>query len=124
MAPQQRNRASSSNSSKKPAKATAAAADADADSAPPTKRQWARFLLLQHGGLLLAVAAVLLIVLGYEDEWLRARMHPTTLCLASVALAGAGLLMHETRPVRVREVNVDESTLTSVRLTGAVGDGG
>lgn len=67
--------------------------------APPTRAAWARFALLQHGGLVLAIASVALLALGYDAGWL----HNTTLCLCSAGLATVGLLMHETRPVRVSE---------------------
>lgn len=70
---------------------------ADGGSAPPTRAEWARFALLQHGGLLLCAAGIALLVAGYDAGW----MHQTSLCLITLAFCLAGLAMHETRPVNV-----------------------
>lgn len=78
-----------------------AAATAAVDEGPslPRPLALARFIVLQHGGLVLCVAGILLLILGYEAEW----MHKTHLSLLSLALCLVGLFLHETRPVNVSE---------------------
>jgi hypothetical protein len=64
---------------------------------PPTALDYARFAVLQHGGLGLCAAGLALLCCGYGADW----MHPTHLSLLSLVLCLLGLAMHETRPYKV-----------------------
>jgi len=82
----------------KPASAAAAADPAAAAPPPPASTlDLVRFAALQHGGFVLCILGIALLVAGYEADW----MHPTLLSLTSLGLCLLGLFMHETRPVNV-----------------------
>lgn len=77
----------------------AAAPAQAAASAPPSTLELLRFATLQHGGLVLCIIGVVLLMVGYDAGW----MHPTHLSLTCLGLCLAGLFMHETRPVNREE---------------------
>jgi hypothetical protein len=68
-----------------------------AQGAGPTNADYARFVTLQHGGLVLCVLGLALLACGYDAGW----MHPTHLSILSLGLCLVGLFLHETRPYKV-----------------------